>query len=326
MKEINNEEDFIRAMMETPYTLGDDIEDRNSRLGSSQQYDIYENGGVETYNTVALKKVIPENEYMTRGKKLEPVMAQWAAEEHGWGYEPAATIRWELEGVPFRDTPDFLITLRNGKQCLEEVKTHITWMRESYGDEYSSDVRDYVYVQCQFHLNTPYAYQNGLDECRVVASFGGEKPEVFIIDRNPTAGFNLHRACRNFWRNHVLLEIHPPPVEPQKYALLRDENMLTASENHEAKHQRREEIVGQMKVLKAEKDKIDKWFKTEIGENVGIQNDAVRYTWKANKPKEVINYKALVAELAPDPELIAKYTKTVLGSRILRSLKPKGVK
>ena len=77
-EEINNEEDFIRAMMETPYTLGDDIEDRNSRLGSSQQYDIYENGGVETYNTVALKKVIPENEYMTRGKKLEPVMAQWA--------------------------------------------------------------------------------------------------------------------------------------------------------------------------------------------------------------------------------------------------------
>jgi len=326
MDEIKDRKSFVKAMMKTPYTLGEDIEDRDSRLGSSHQWDIYERGGLEAYNTVGLKRVTPENDFMTRGKKLEPVMARWAAEDHGWGYVPAETIRWEAGGVPFRDTPDFIITLRSGEQCLKEVKTHNAWMRESYGDEYSSDVRDYVYTQCQFHLNTPYAYQNGFEECRIVASFGGEKPEVFIIKRDAVAGFNLYQACRDFWRNHVLSEDPPLPVEPAKHPMLRDNNMLTAAAEHEAKHLLREDLRGAITGLKAQKDAIDEWFKNEIGENAGIQNDALRYTFKSGKTKKVIDYLGLVAELKPDPELIKKYTSTTTGKRILRSVKPKAVK
>jgi hypothetical protein len=52
----------------------------------------------------------------------------------------------------------------------------------------------------------------------------------------------------------------------------------------------------------------------------------LRYTWKASKAKQVIDYKGLIHEMNPDPELLAKYTKTVEGNRILRSLKPKVVK
>jgi len=273
--------------------MSEEINDRLERIGSSMIYDIVSNGGQEAYEKLALKIPTIVNDYMERGLRFELPVMQWAADDNGWTFTKAETVRWEEDGVPYRDTPDFWIE-SNGKKILAEVKTHNQWIHT--------------------------------EECRVVASFGGEKPEVFFVKRDRTVWKNIHKACVAFWHDHVLTKIPPPPVEASKYPRLRDENMLVATEEHLAKHNRRDEVIGMISGLKAEKDEIDEWFKIAIGENVGIQNDALRYTWKAGKAKQVIDYKGLIHEMNPDPELLAKYTKTVEGNRILRSVKPKVTK
>ena len=313
-------------MMGIPYTIGEDLEDRAERMGSTHGHDIASTGGVETYDKLALKHITVVNDAMRRGMYLEPINAEWCAEMFGWEYEPAGTVRWEVEGVPFRDTPDFIITTKDGKRVMQECKSHNQWLRDFYGDEYSSDVYERTFVQTQFHLNTPYAYQEGLDECRVTAMFGGEKPEVFVLKRDPVVGFNLFKSMRDFWNDHVTPKVPPVPKDHNAFAKMNTEAMVEATEAHVEKHLRREEISGLMKVLKAEKDAIDDFFKKAIGENCGIENDALRYTFKPNKDKVTIDYEKLVAEINPDPELIKKYTKTIPGKRTLRSVKPKAVK
>ncbi len=324
--EIKTVEDFEQLMMETPYTVGEEIEDRLERMGSTHGHDIEATGGVETYNKLALKHVTIVNDAMRRGQYLEPVNAAWAAETHGWDYEPASTIRWDVGGVPFRDTPDFIITLKNNRRVMQECKSHNSWLREQYGDEFSEDVYERTFVQTQFHLNTPYAYQEGLDECRVTCMFGGDMPETFIVKRNPVVGFNLFKSMTAFWNNHVTPENPPVEKDHDLYPRMQNESMLVASAEHYEKHVRREEIMGMVKGLTAEKKELDEYFKLAIGENCGIHNDAMRYTFKPNKDKVTIDYEKLIAEINPDPELIAKYTKTVPGKRTLRSVKPKAVK
>ena len=323
---INTKEDFERLMNETPYTIGEEIEDRAERMGSTHGYDIEGTGGVESYDKLALKQVTVVNDAMRRGQYLEPVNAAWAAEEHGWAYEPAGTVRWEVDGVPFRDTPDFIITLQNGRRVMQECKSHNAFMRDQYGAEFTDEVYDRTFVQTQFHLNTPYAYQNGLDECRVTAMFGGDKPETFVLKRDPLVGFNLFKLMSNFWNNHVLTKTAPEAKEINLYPKMKNETMLMATDEHLAKHVELENLKGLIKGYTAEKKAIEEYFRNLIGENCGIQNDAMRYTFKPPKDKVTIDYEKLIAEINPDPELIKKYTKTVPGKRTLKSVKPKAVK
>ena len=324
--EINTVQDFEKLMLGTPYTMGEEIEDRLERMGSTHGHDIEATGGVETYDKLALKRITIVNDVMRRGQYLEPVNAEWAAEAHGWEYEPADTIRWETAGVPFRDTPDFIITLKDGRQVMQECKSHNTWMREQYGEEFTSDVYERTFVQTQFHLNTPYAFQNGLDECRVTAMFGGDKPETFILKRDPVVGFNLFKSMTSFWRDHVIPRLPPTPKDYDLYPRMKDDSMIEATEAHLEKHTRREEVVGLVKALTAEKKELDEFFKIAIGENCGIHNDAMRYTFKHTKDKVKVDYERLLVEANLDPELISKYTTVTPGYRQLRSLKPKGVK
>ena len=53
--EIKTVEDYQRLMMETPYTIGEELDDRSERAGSTDHYDVEVTGGVETYNKLALK-------------------------------------------------------------------------------------------------------------------------------------------------------------------------------------------------------------------------------------------------------------------------------
>ena len=303
-----------------------EIEDRLERIGSSMIYDIVANGGHEAFEKLVLKIPTTMNDLMERGVRFELPVMQWAADSNGWAFEPADTLRWEQDGVPYRDTPDFWIKT-NGKKILAEVKTHNMWIREQYGDEHSEDVPDRVFCQAQFHCAA-----NDAEECRVIPSFGGEKPLVYVVRRDRTVWKNIHAACVKFWKEHVETKI-PPPADGTdgctnllNRRVRNNDDMMEALTEDVAKHYRLAEVKAGIKGLTAEKNEISNYFKERIGENLGIQNDAIRYTWKKNKDREVINYDGLLAEANLDPELIAKYTRTVEGSRVLKSLKPKKVK
>ena len=296
-----------------------EINDRLERIGSSMIYDIVANGGHEAYEKLVLKIPTPPNDYMERGVRLELPMMEWAADANGWEFTKADTVRWEQDGVLYRDTPDFWIG-----DVLAEGKTHNMWIRDQYGDEFSDVVPDRVYCQAQFHMAA-----NKAEECRVVASFGGEKPEVFIVRFDEKVWKGIHADCAKFWHQHVVPGIPPKANGSDASTNLLNqiprvnEDFIEANDKDLEKHRQLETIKGEIKALTADKNELQNYFKERIGESTGIQNGSLRYTWKANKPKVVIDYKALVAELAPDPELLEKYTTEITGSRVLRAGKPK---
>jgi len=309
------------------------INDRLERIGSSMAYNIVAEGGHEAYEKLVLKIPTPKNDLMERGLRLELPMMEWAAHDNGWEFTKAGTARWEEDGVPFRDTPDFWIHTKNDT-ILGEVKTHNTFIRDDYGEEYTDAVPDRQYVQAQFHMGSPQSRSRGITETRIPASFGGEKPEIFIVPFEPAAANNIYKLCIKFWKEHV--ETKTPPASNAtksctnvlKRMPISSDDMLPASKDHTEKHGRLLVLKKEIALRETELVGIQNWFRSEIGENVGIQNDAVRYTWKRNKSKLVIDYKALVRELDPDPELIAKHTEEVQGARVLRgkTLKAKKVK
>lgn len=311
--------------------MQEEINDRLERIGSGMAYNIVAEGGHEAYEKLVLKIPTEMNDFMERGLRLELPMMEWAADDNGWTFTKADTDRWEEDGVPYRDTPDFWIHTK-GATLLGEVKTHNPFIRKDYGDEHTDVVPDRYYVQAQFHMRSPEARKRGITECRIPASFGGEKPEIFIVPYEPKAAESIHRLCVKFWKDHVETKTPPAPNATDACAVLlgrtpmASDVMLAATEEHVKMHDRLEVVKGHIENFEKEKVGIQNWFRSEIGGNVGIQNDAVRYTWKRNKSKLVTNYKALIAELAPDPELVAKHTTTVEGARVLRNLKPKKVK
>ena len=311
--------------------MEEEINDRLERIGSGMAYNIVAEGGHEAFEKLVLKIPTQMNDFMERGLRLELPMMEWAADDNGWKFTKADTARWEEDGVPYRDTPDFWIHTK-GATILGEVKTHNPYIRKDYGDEYTDAVPDRYYVQAQFHMRSPEARKRGITECRIPASFGGEKPEIFIVPYEPKAAENIHKLCVKFWKEHVETRIPPAPNATKSCTNVlgrtpvSSDDMLPASKKHTEKHGRLLVLKEEIGLRQTELVGIQNWFRSEIGENIGIQNDAVRYTWKRNKSKLVIDYKALVAELAPDPELIAKHTKTVEGARVLKSLKPKKVK
>ena len=302
-----------------------EINDRLERIGSSMIYGIVAHGGHDAFEKLVLKIPTPMNQYMERGIRFELPVMQWAADDNGWVFEKAETVRWEKDGVPYRDTPDFII-MSGSTKILAEVKTHSPWIREQYGEEYSSDVPDRVYCQCQFHM-----LATDINECRVIASFGGEKPEVFIVQRDRVAGKNIHKACTEFWGKHVKTKIPPEPNDTEDSTSLlnrtpqKNEVMVEAIEQDVENHLRLEEVKQQLKILQAEQTAISNYFKNQIGENRGIQKDQLCYSWKPNKPKKVTDYKAVAEELSAPPDLISKHTHIVTGNRVLRNHKPKGL-
>ena len=46
--EIKTVEEYQKLMMELPYTIGEDLDDRAERMGSTHGHDIASTGGVET--------------------------------------------------------------------------------------------------------------------------------------------------------------------------------------------------------------------------------------------------------------------------------------
>ena len=109
--------------------MSEEINDRLERIGSGMIYDIVAEGGHDAYEKLVLKIPTQLNDVMRRGMKLELPMMEWAAEDNEWSFRKAETVRWEQDGVPYRDTPDFWIQ-ENGSEILAEGKTHNMWMFE----------------------------------------------------------------------------------------------------------------------------------------------------------------------------------------------------
>jgi len=296
----------------------DEINDRNERIGSSMIHNVCFEGGRQSWDQLVLKVQIPENPAMKRGNWLEePIMAR-AAEDHGWTYRRAPTIRKDLDGVLLRNTCDYWAKGKDGVEFLCEVKSHSIHMEHQYGVDYGGQVPDRVYVQCQMHCEF-----NNVPFCRVIAYFGGNAPRVFVVKRDREFWGRLEAKCIKFWNTYVVTKTPPPITDAEacinslKRVPIESDVFVGATPEDIERDNRLQIVNGQLKVLKIEKEQLQNEFREAIGENVGMESSDWKITLRMSKPKPKTNYEALVHSIGDriSPECIEKFTTTKEGTR-----------
>lgn len=303
--------------------------DRLERIGSSMIHNICFEGGYNSYEKLVLKKPTPVNDPMERGLRFELPIMQWAADVNGWTFRKTDTKRWEKDGVPYRDTPDFWGRSKDSDdEFICEVKSHSSWIEDEYGEEYGSQVPERVAIQAQMHCEA-----NHRDHCRVIAFFGSTRPRVYLVDRDPELWGMIEQKCAKFWHDHVIPKVIPAvngSADCSKFlARIEQANdkLIEAEATDIELDARLQDVEAQLTIWTAEKKKIQNHFRERISENLGVVGPDFKWTLKANKLKKVVDYKAITAELYPQhPDLFDKHTTYAEGSRILRRAKPRGAK
>ena len=303
-----------------------EILDRAERVGSSMLYGIAVEGGHQAYDLLVNKQGVVPNDPMDRGTFFEQAIMDWASKNHGWENHKAETIRWEKNGVLYRNTADHWAWTKGNEsnKFLCEVKSHGPWIEANYGANYSDVVPDRVMVQCQMHC-----FANKTDFCRVIAHFGVDRPRVFEVRFDPEMWGMIERKCELFWHNHVLTKIPPLADESGNCTDLLmhvkqvDAELVDGGEDLDELDDELQAIAANDKVNKCRKAEIQNILRERIGEHEGIESGSVIYTARPTKnPKPVIDRPGLIRRVAQEqPELLAEFTSTPKGGRKLQRRK-----
>jgi len=303
-----------------------EILDRAERIGSSMVYGIAVEGGHQAYDLLVNKQGVVPNDAMDRGTAFEQPIMDLASKNHGWENHKAETIRWEKNGVPYRNTADFWAWTKGNEsnKFLCEVKSHAHWIEPNYGANYSDAVPERVTIQCQMHC-----FANNMDSCRVVSHFGVERPRVFEVGFDPELWGIIERRCELFWHKHVLTKIRPPADKSEsctdllKHVKQVDAELVDGGDDLDKLDDELQAIAASDKVNKCRKAEIQNILRERIGEHDGVQSGDVIYTARfARNPKPVIDKKGLIQRLAQEqPGLLEEFTSTPTGGRRLQRRK-----
>lgn len=261
-----------------------------------------------------------DNMHTRRGQYLEPALREWASSEIGMQFRECGTFKLDSNQLVIA-TPDGMTCGQDDRVCLE-IKapgphTIHEWEFEA-PDRYVVQLAQQMLV-----IGADYGY--------IVGLVGGEL-RCYKHERDKALEESIVETINSFWNNHVLPQV-PPEADgtecynkyiKHKFPRGTGQLIIATSEQTEMVL-RRNEIKKYIEDKEAELELIEQQIKLEIGNLDGL--DLVGYgrmMWKSNKDSDKVDYKALVEELNPSEELIKKYTKTVLGSRVLRFWPKKG--
>lgn len=242
------------------------------------------------------------NRDMERGNRLEAVVADWWADEHGLAvFEP------EVMYVAGR----LLATLDRRIVGVEQEALEVKTTRK-----HVTGVEDYWWWQAQAQMLCA-----DLDRVHFAVLDGDLDLLSFEVDRDDEAIDQLMKRVNAFWdaidlgmtpegadftAEHIT-KLHPEPT-PGSYVEVDDEQFAAIVEWEQLRQAR----IHAETVEKEAKDRVARLVADNEGARYG---DAVCLTFKANKPSAKCDYKALEAD---EPELVEKYRRLVPGPRVLR--------
>lgn len=192
--------------------------------------------------------------------------------------------------------------------AILECKTCSAWANGKFGkngdeipDEYQLQVQHYMYV-------------TGIREAYLAVLIGGNEYRQFEIPYHSDLAEFAAGKCVEFWQNHVVPRIAPPPTakdELTEYYIAQTGASITATPHIL-------ETIQEYKALKADekavKNRMEE-LKFDIQEfaqnNELILNPAgdIIATWKQGKDRATVDWKTLCADCGISDETIAKYTK-----------------
>jgi len=292
---------------------------REAGIGASEVAAILGLSPWETPFSLWLRKTkqappVEENDAMRRGHYLEDAVVQWWMHETGEQVikASAADIIYVHPEHPFmRVTPDRIV---KGRKKILEVKSTAINMGET--------IPDYYMAQVQYQM-----YVTGIHQAELIYIQGGLTFGRFIVEYDEEFAEFIAQKVTEFWYENVLggkepdainvgdLSIKVPKSTPEKSIQADDRAMEQIAEIREKKAQY--EALG--KEIEALQDSL-KMYMTD-SEAILDESGNILLTWKSGKDKTSFDSKAFAAE---NPDLYAKYCKTVPGARSFLIKKQKG--
>lgn len=278
----------------------------------------------------------PDNPAMARGRKWEPIISDMFAASHP---EFEVTRENPITGQTWfvRDTehefltgqPDRMLHDANGYlQAGLEIKTSSMRSIRNWGAEGTDEVPQGYILQSNW-----YAGLMRVDRWHLIVEFFNEQEngsEMPYLTREYLIPFDeeLFDLCREraiaFWDTYVVPDTAPEIdragevfIGYVKQAFPRNiEPIAEATPDEEA-------VMEAVMLAKKRADEAAKAFELEkarmqaiIGNRDGLISERLgKVTWKCGKDRETVDWRGIVAELAPGKDLIEKYTTKKAGSR-----------
>lgn len=273
----------------------------------------------------------PDNAILERGRRLEPVVASVFQANH-----PDYRVAINRDGSETPDTyvhpdhaylmghPDRLLYNSDALVAGLEIKTTSLSNWNEWGEEGTDKIPSHYLIQSQW-----YAGLANLPEWLVAVAFVDDSDRIKTVkEYRVTADAELFEVLVDraveFWENHVLpgvppeltavdesttrwiQERFPRNVNPLAVATSDEEDLMT---RYIAAKQLADDAQKGLEYVTAQ-------LKLAIGDRDGLTSETYgRVTWKRSKNSTRVDYRAIVEELNPPNELIAKHSKTVEGSR-----------
>lgn len=303
------------------------IDLRRSGIGASEAPDIVLAGGIATY----ARKVGEADEFQGSsltefGHRLEPVLAQAYVDRHpGIRVYTPGTLRhsehdWALATLDRVEAPPG-IGRPARKDWIRNIEIKVSFFSSGEYGEGADDIPERFVIQTQWQMEVA-----DLARTTLVALVNGDYRE-YEIERDREMGALLLDVVGRFWRENVLARVPPPVTGSDAYtSYLRRRHprdtvpALPATPELAdlvARVRETKEALKQAEVFEAE---AVNQLRALLGDAAGVEGLC---TYRSNKDSTKIDWEGIAKVLNPDPAMIAQFTTTRPGARVLRLSKEK---
>jgi predicted phage-related endonuclease len=253
---------------------------------------------------------------MRWGNRLEPIVAQAYCDFTGNKIEKGQFVFKDVDGLPIGGTPDYLSS--NDVPTVIEIKT--AGRSAGWGDAGTDQIPAQYLTQVMHYMGLL-----GMPLAHVAALIGGNDFRVYNVAFDRELFSSMLDTARKFWQ-HVTSKT-PPELDgstecrvylSQKYptggaGLIREPEPELATMVKQYR-----DAVADIAHYEAEKDLLSNQILKRIGTHDGIITDAGKLSVVRSTSSSKIDYKAVVSELNPPLELLAKHTETKSRSSYLK--------
>jgi len=258
----------------------------------------------------------------TEGLKVE----QNNAMRMGTILEPAILDVWESERNTKLTRPGKLNFADTGKilgASLDGYSDAIVVDAKNLRNDPGSEIPTHYFLQLT-------AQMHGADKesAELACLIAGQEFKYYEVARDKEQEKNLITFCEEWWHEHIVKGVQPPidgsdsatQWIKQKFAKADNARVVEPTEKIEMIAINLTEVKLQMKACEFDKNKYENSIKLFMGDATEIKDLC---TWKNNKDSIETDWEKVALELQPTPQLIAKYTTTKPGARVLRFKKEK---
>ena len=211
-----------------------------------------------------------------------------------------------------------------------EVKTAHALAASRNGDwgEPGTDAVPASYlIQCQ-----AYMLLTGCAHWDLAVLFGNSDFAIYHLHQDPELGEYIVDEASRWWRDYVVADVPPPPSSElearQRWPRHQAGKVLTATVEVGLQLRQLAQIRADMRLLEArEKAVKDQLYPALADAEVVIYGGEEAATYRANKDSQKVDYQGVAVELmtgmdpADQARVLAAYTRTVPGARVLRLAK-----